>query len=85
MSRLDDLRLKILTNICYTELVYGRINKKLGMQKQQNEIEQMIIGIINDLDSKIEKRGKNFYITLKNKRITINSFTYRVITMDNLI
>lgn len=82
---MDNLREIMLSNICYTELVYGRINKKLGIQKQKNEIEQMIIEIINNLDSRIEKRGKNIYVTLKDKRITINSFTYRVITMDNLL
>jgi len=82
---MDNLREIMLSNICYTELVYGRINKKLGIQKQKNEIEQMIIEIINNPDSRIEKRGKNIYVTLKDKRITINSFTYRVITMDNLL
>ena len=35
---------EILNKICYTELVYGRINKKLGTQFSKSEIEK--IGLI---------------------------------------
>ncbi len=57
---------EILKNICYTELVYGRINKKLNVRFSKKQI------------------GKNFYISNaeNNIKITINSNTFRVITVD---
>ncbi|MDR1759855.1 MAG: DUF3781 domain-containing protein, partial [Fibrobacter sp.] len=78
---------EILNKICYTELVYGRINKKLGSKFSKQEIEKMISGIITETQEKFFQRiGKNIYVTnLKNNiKITINSNTYRIITVDQL-
>lgn len=33
---------KILENLCYTELVYGRINKKLKSELSKDQIENII-------------------------------------------
>jgi predicted DNA binding CopG/RHH family protein len=77
----------ILSNICYTELVYDRINKKLNTMLSMHEIEAMIAGIIDQTEVKhFQKKGKNFYITntQQNIRITINSNTFRVITVDRI-
>jgi len=79
---------EILKNICYTELVYKRINKKLNSTLSKGEIERMLFSIIDKTDVKdFEKRGKNFYITSVEHtiRITVNSHTYRVITVDKSI
>ncbi|MBP1640385.1 MAG: hypothetical protein H6Q17_1968 [Bacteroidetes bacterium] len=78
---------KILNNICYTELVYDRINKKLNTMLQKHEIETLIAGIIDQTEMHhFQKTGKNFYIsnTQQNIRITINSNTFRVITVDRI-
>jgi len=73
----------ILRNVCYTELVYGRINKKLKTQFNKDEIEEFIFKVLEETDENDYSRvGKNYYV-LNNKhnvRITINSNTYRVIT-----
>ena len=37
---------EILNNICYTELVYGRINKKLNLELSKQEIETLINSIL---------------------------------------
>jgi FKBP-type peptidyl-prolyl cis-trans isomerase (trigger factor) len=77
----------ILEKICYTDLVYGRINKKLQLSLAEEEIEKMIFNIIKETDlSDFQKIGKNYYITNKkgNIRLTINSYTYRIITVDRL-
>lgn len=77
----------ILNKICYTELVYGRINKKLRMQLSKADIERFILGIIEATDKELfQKTGKNIYVTNRenNIRITINSYTYRIITVDRL-
>ncbi|HEX9153704.1 MAG TPA: DUF3781 domain-containing protein [Candidatus Saccharimonadales bacterium] len=75
----------ILHNICYTELVYGRINKKLGTDFSKAEIESMIYATLKETDEKdFSKQGKNYYVSNRTHRIkiTINSNTYRVITVD---
>ena len=76
---------QILDNICYTELVYERISKKLNSKFSKSDIEKMISGIIKETQEIFfEKIGKNIYVTNHEKeiRITINSTTYRIITVD---
>ena len=78
-------KIKILNNICYTELVYGRINKKLKSNYSKPKIEQLIFDIIKETpETFFQKIGKNYYITndKNNIKITVNSNTYRVITVD---
>lgn len=78
---------EILNNICYTKLVYGRINKKLKTAYSNQEIEDLIYDSIDSAgEDCFEKIGKNYYITNydKNIRITVNSNTYRVITVDRI-
>ncbi len=78
---------KILKNICYTELVYGRINKKLKLNLSKREIETFIYKILKETDENLfTKTGKNFYISNieNNIRITVNSNTFRVITVDRI-
>ncbi|QNK76992.1 DUF3781 domain-containing protein [Winogradskyella sp. PAMC22761] len=77
----------ILNKTCYTELVYGRINKKLNLEFSKDKIETLISTILTETDeSEFIKKGKNIYITNTERkiRLTINSFTYRVITADKL-
>ncbi len=76
---------EILSRLCYTELVYGRINKKLHYNLSKTEIEVLIYRVINETpDSLFECKGKNVYITNpeQNIRITVNLNTFRVITAD---
>lgn len=78
---------EILNNICYTELVYNRINKKLNINYLKSEIEKMLFDIIQQTEEKFFQRiGKNVYVTNieNNIKITININTYRVITVDLL-
>jgi hypothetical protein len=77
----------ILKKICYTELVYGRINKKLNIQFSKQQIEEFVLKIIEETDERFfSKIGKNYYIenTENNVRLTINSYTFRIITADRL-
>ena len=77
----------ILKNICYTELVYGRINKKLKSKFSKLEIEKKLLDIITVTEEQnFQKIGKNVYITnsAEEIRITINLNTFRVITVDSV-
>ena len=78
---------EILKKICYTELVYGRINKKLGLQMSKNQIEDFILKVLAETnENHFINIGKNYYVTSKehNVRITINLNTFRIITVDSI-
>lgn len=78
---------EILENICYTELVYGRINKKLNLKFSKKRIEEFIFNVLKGTKERFFiKKGKNFYITNteNNIKVTINSNTFRVITVDRI-
>ncbi len=80
------IRKSISNNICYTDLVYDRINKKLETELTRQEIEQLVLNVISDESTVIEKSGKNYYVysyTI-DISITINSSTFRVITMSRI-
>lgn len=84
---MSNLKQTILDKVCYTELVYGRINKKLHIELSNDKIEELIFAVINETEEiNFRKTGKNIYITNdeRNIRLTINSFTNRVITADKL-
>lgn len=76
---------EILKKHCYTDLVYGRINKKLELNYSKKEIKHFIKKTLLESDSYL-KKGKNFYISnLESKiRITVNSYTFRIITVDKI-
>ena len=78
---------EILEELCYTELVYSRINKKLGINFSKAQIEEYLLRILKETKSEFNtKTGKNYYISNSenNIRITINSNTFRVITVDKI-
>ena len=78
---------EILENICYTELVYKRINKKLNIRFSRKQIEEFIYEILKETEERFfSKSGKNFYVvnTENNVRLTINSKTFRIITAERL-
>lgn len=84
---MKEVKEKILNQLCYTELVYGRINKKLSTKRTNTEIEEYISNTLKKTESKhFEKRGKNYYVTneSENIRLTVNSNTFRIITVDQL-
>ena len=84
---MNSQKTEVLNKICYTELVYERINKKLNRKFLKEEIEKIIFEILKETNKlQFQKTGKNIYVTNneRNIRITINSNTYRIITVDDL-
>lgn len=78
---------EIIKNHCYTELVYGRINKKLKTDFSKTEIKAFLKKVLKETDiDNFSKKGKNFYITNSEHsiRITVNSNTFRIITVDRV-
>ena len=79
---------EILQKHCYTELVYQRINKKLGANFSNKESEALIKKVLTETEvENFERKGKNFYISNEehNIKITVNSNTFRIITVDRLV
>lgn len=79
---------QIIRNLCYTELVYGRINKKLGLTYSKSQIETLIMDLLTEShENDFSKTGKNYYVfnSVRNIRVTINSNTFRIITVDKII
>lgn len=78
----------ILARISYTELVYGRINKKLNLTFSKSEIEKLIYKVIEETpEVDFQRIGKNMYIgnTEYNIRVTVNTNTCRIITADRIL
>ena len=78
---------KIVAKHCYTALVYERINKKLKSNFSNKESETLIKKVLQEtVVENYIKKGKNFYISNKEYgiSITINSNTFRIITVDKL-
>jgi hypothetical protein len=68
--------------------VYQRINKKLKTELSKLEIEKMLFDILNETQEKYFKKiGKNIYVNNSdnNIKITINSNTFRIITVDKIV
>lgn len=84
---MEQLKKDILEKLSYTELVYGRINKKLQLNLDKHAIETLIFDIIsNTNEENFQKKGKNINMSNFDKKcsITINSFTYRIITANKI-
>lgn len=78
---------EIVKKICFTDLVYGRINKKLNTDLSREQIEELILKILDETDEKyIFRKGKNYYVVNAehNTRLTINLKTFRIITVDRI-
>ena len=86
-NKMTRIKQKIIENICYTEAVYDRINKKLNASYTKEHIEKIILRILEETDEKFYKKtGKNYYVVNMDNRIrvTINSNTFSVITVDKI-
>ena len=84
---MENYKKNILEKICYTELVYSRINKKLKTEMSKEKVEEMVLAILKETEeTDYRKIGKNIYVTniKRNVKLTINTYTNRIITADKL-
>lgn len=77
---------QIKAQACYTELVYRRVNKKLAVNLTKAEVEALVIAVLDDGTTDVEKLGKNYYVTNRTRQVqlVINSFNYRLITANHV-
>ena len=76
----------IQSRVCYTDLVYQRVNKKLNKDMTPAQIEALVQRVLNNELTSILCQGKNYYIEdkIKDVVLTINRNNYRLITINKL-
>ena len=77
-----ELLLKNLNQIHTTKLGVERIKNNLNIKT--NDVVDWCINKINDNNCLIVKKGKNFYASIDDYIITINSSSYTIITAHKI-
>ena len=76
--------IKNIDKLHTTQLGDGRIRKNLCLC-DVDDVSDWCRGQITDRESKIERTGKNWYITTADRcRITVNAYSYTIITAHKL-
>ena len=75
--------LENIDKIHTTEMGIERIKRNLYLSKQVNVVEFCKEKIL-DSDCEIYKQGKNWYCEIDGIRITVNSFSYTIITAHKM-
>lgn len=65
-----------------TKLGVERVKRNL--QLNTGDVTQWCRTEILDQNAKIERRGKNWYITVHGRKITVNAHSYTIITAHNV-
>ncbi|MFD1454877.1 DUF3781 domain-containing protein [Levilactobacillus lanxiensis] len=75
---------QLKAHVCYTELVYQRVNKKLSVDLSPVDVEALVFAVLDDDASRVEKLGKNYCVTnsARGVQLVINSINYRLITVN---
>lgn len=70
--------IKNIDKIHTTELGVGRIKRNLNLST--NDVVKYCAKLIEDENSTVTKKGKNYYVRLDNTEITVNSSSFTIIT-----
>lgn len=76
-----NLKEELLSNknkIHTTQLGIGRIKNNLRLSV--DDVVEYCVNIIENENSTVIKKGKNYYVNLKNTELTINSSSFTIIT-----
>ena len=73
-----DILLSSIDKIHTTEMGIDRIKKNLKLNT--NDVVEFCKNKISDKNCNIYKQGKNWYCEIDNIKITINSYSYTIIT-----
>jgi len=82
MSAQDNL-LNNIDNIHTTELGVVRIRRNLNLDTI--DVVSWCKEKIQKQDAQIERRGKNWYVSVDNSIITVNAYSFTIITAHKLI
>ena len=74
----DNLLLNNLDKLHTTELGAGRIKRNLNLDT--DDVVAWCSGKIKSPDAVITRKGKNWYISIENCILTVNAYSYTIIT-----
>lgn len=72
--------LKNLDNLHTTELGVERIKRNLSLDISTNDVVNWCKTKINSANAVITRNGKNWYVKIDNCVITVNAYSYTIIT-----
>ncbi|MDO5850000.1 MAG: DUF3781 domain-containing protein [Methanobacteriaceae archaeon] len=85
-NEFDELKNELLKNLDKlhtTELGVKRIKKNLSMNSELDVVEYCKMKIKSP-NASIERKGKNWYVTIDDEIITVNGSSYTIITAHKL-
>lgn len=85
MNKMDDNKCGFIENLeklHTTKLGVGRIKKNLCLDV--NDVVKWCADKILNSDAIIVRRGKNWYINIENFEITVNAYSYTIITAHKI-
>lgn len=74
-----EILLNSLDKIHTTEMGVSRIKRNLKLE-DVSDVVDYCVKIIKDLECRIERCGKNYYCYKENVVITVNAYSYTIIT-----
>lgn len=83
MDYSDEL-IKNLDKLHSTPMGYDRIKKNIGLSGDDLEIIFQCKKMILNPQSKIERNGKNWYVQLDDVKLTVNAFSFTIITAHKI-
>lgn len=82
MNNYKELLLSNINKIHTTEMGIDRIKKNLSLENE--DVVKYCINKITDKNSNIYKKGENWYIEINDIKITVNSYSYTIITAHKI-
>lgn len=83
MDDSDEL-IKNLDKLHSTPMGYERIKKNIGLSGDDLEIIFQCKKMILNRQSKIERNGKNWYVQFDDVKLTVNAFSFTIITAHKI-
>ena len=75
-----EILLENIDKVHTTEMGVDRIKKNLNLDKDNDNVVQYCKNKVSNKNCNIYKQGKNWYCEIDNIIITINSYSYTIIT-----
>lgn len=77
-----EILLKNMDKIHTTQMGIGRIKRNLKLEN--TDVVEYCKNLILDKNCSIYKQGKNWYCEIENVKITVNSYSYTIITAHRI-
>lgn len=76
-----DILLENISKVHTTDMGIDRIKRNLDID---GDVVSYCIAKINNKSSEVTRKGKNYYVAIDNLEITINAYSYTIITAKKI-